>query len=201
MDYLKRYPKMAYASLGLLVAASLLMWADWITIDRSSVLGSLIQWVSNMGSGISFADGRLVARELADLSKQVSSLFGGVLGNGAKNAFDLLRVLSIAYIVLFVGTIAAVGYCIYARLRWEAGLREASYFMFFAADIGVMYLLVNTLNKVSDGTFKMGIWGFVALGCALLSEILWEEVSFNTPKPGTKEWDRRMALIRGDKEG
>jgi len=63
-----------------------------------------------------------------------------------------------------------------------------------------MFVLANMLNKVSAGAFKMGTWGFVALGCALLSEILWEEASFNTPKPGTDAWNERMELIRSLEE-
>lgn len=199
MEYLKKYPKMAYASLGLLVVAVLLMWTDWLVIGQGSVVGSLLQWGTNMGGGISLAEGCSVALDLAELSKRANSLYSGLVG-GTQETISLVQVLCIAYIALFCGTIASVGYCFYARLKWASGLREGIYFLFFAGDIGAMFLLLNMLNKVSAGTFKMGAWGFVALGCALLSEILWEEASFNTPKPGTAAWDERMELIRRNKE-
>ena len=199
MEYLKRYPKMAYASLGLLIVAVLLMWTDWLVIGQASVVGALLQWGTNMGDGISFAEGCSVALDLAELSKSANSLYSGLVG-GAQETISLVQVLCIAYIALFCGTIAAVGYCFYARLKWASGLREGIYFLFFAGDIGAMFLLLNMMNKVSAGTLKMGAWGFVALGCALLSEILWEEASFNTPKPGTAAWDERMELIRRNKE-
>ena len=199
MEYLKRYPKMAYASLGLLIVAVLLMWAEWINVDRASVAASLLQWASNMKNGISFAGGCSVAMDLSELSKKASDLYGGILGGG-QNMFGMVRILCVAYIVLFCGTIAAVGYCFYARLKWESGLREGVYFLFFAGDLGAMFVLANVLNKVSAGAFKMGAWGFVALGCALLSEILWEEASFITPKPGTEAWNKRMELIQSNKE-
>lgn len=194
MDYLKRFPKMAYASLALLVAAVTFMWADWVTLAGT---GAFVEFFSNIKGGISFAGGYSVAKEVADLCKRANELFGGLLGGSAKAAVTLVSMLSIAYVVLFIGTIAAVGYCIYARLKWKEGLREGIYFLFFAGDVGMMFVLTSVLNKIAGITaFKMGIWGFVALGCALLSEVLWEEASFNTPKPGTEAWDKRQELLR-----
>jgi len=111
MEYLKRYPKMAYASLGLLIVAVFFMWTDWINVEQASVVGSLLQWGTNMGGGISFAEGCSVAMDLAEVSKKANSLFGGLLGGGAQETISLVQVLCVAYIALFCGTIAAVGYC------------------------------------------------------------------------------------------
>lgn len=188
MSYLKQYPKMAYASLGLLASAVALFWADWVTVKQPSLAGVLMQMVPELkNGGISFADGRSLVAELARLSEDLNSTLGAYLGSDAKTVLSVIGILNIVFQLLFFGTILAAGYCVYARLTWKSGLKEGIYFLFFLGDLAMMYFLMSQLNSLlGKGTFGIGIWGFAAFGCALLSEILWEEASFHTPKPGSE---------------
>lgn len=187
MSYMKQYPKMAWASLILLAAAVALFWADWVTLKQASLAAALIKIVPGLSDGgISFADGRSLTAQLAKLSDYLSG-FGVYLGENAATVLTMIKIINVAVQLLFFGTILAVGYCVYARWTWKSGLKEGIYFPFFIGDLVVMVLLMNQLNSLlGAGTFGIGIWGIVALGCALLSEILWEEASFNVPKPSTE---------------
>lgn len=179
MEKLKRYPKMALASLALLIVTLLMFFMDWITVKQPSLITMLTSYIPVLSDGsLSFVEGLSLMGSLNDLSNGVSQLLG------QNNLSSLITVLSIAYHILFWGSILAVIYCFYARVKWHSGLREGIYFLFFIGDTILMYMLMEQLNTLCGaGTFGLTPWGIFAVVCALLSEILWEEVSFNTPNP------------------
>lgn len=185
MNKMKKYPKLALASLMLLIVALAMFWVSWVNLKQTSfvrLLESAIPALNN--GGISFAEGRTLIIQLTQLSRKTGSLLGQYAGSDVNSAISLITLLSITYQVLFFGTILSVAYCIYSRLKWKGGLSEAVYFLFFLGDVLIMYLLSNQLNTIcGSGTFILSPWGFIALGCSLISEILWEEASFNTPNP------------------
>ena len=185
MEKMKRYPKLALASLILLIAALAMFWANWMTLKQSSMLRILTSVIPALeNGGISFAEGRSLIGDLSQLSKNVGSILGLYADTNANSALSPISVLNIAYQVLFFGSFLAVVYCIYARLTWKSGLIEGIYFLFFIGDMVIMNYLMTQLNSIcGSGTFRLSAWGFIALVCALLSEILWEEASFNTPNP------------------
>lgn len=189
MNYYKRYPKMAYASLALLAAAVVLLWADWATLKQVSVVGFLAQAIPALkNGGLSFAGMYSLISSLNKLGNELNGILGGYVGEDLQTVFTMLKVLNAVVLILLAGTILAAVYCVYARLTWKSGLKEGIYFLFFIGDLAMMVLLVSQLNGLlGAGTFDIGIWGIAAVVCALLSEILWEEASFNTPKPGTEE--------------
>lgn len=179
MEKMKRYPKMALASLALLIVTLLMLFMNWITVKQPSFVTMLALYIPVLSDGsLSFAEGLSLMGSLNDLSTGVNQLVG------QNEIGGMITVLNIAYQILFWGSILAVIYCIYARLKWQSGLREGTYFLFFVGDIFLMYMLMDQLNTLCGaGTFGLTPWGILAAVCALLSEILWEEASFNTPNP------------------
>lgn len=185
MNRLNRFPKMAWASLILLMVAIAMLWMDWITLKQTSLLNLLLSQIPALeNGGVSFAEGRSLMGQLADLSTDFNQILGQYTGKAGSTAHTLITVLNISYQILFFGTLVSAIYCVYARLRWHSGLKEAIYFPLFIGNLVIAYFLMNQLNKLcGSGCFGFSIWGFVALFFALLSEILWEEASFNTPNP------------------
>lgn len=181
MDKLKRFPKLATASLALLVVALTLFWMDWLTLDDTSILTLISSAVPQLESGgISFAEGLEMVH---DLSKTVKSA-GSYLGSSISSYKDTLSWLYIGYMACFLGSFAAVGFCFYSRLKWKPGYMEALYLPIIVLDLGIMYMFMDKINAVlGAGTFHISLWAIAAVVCALLSEIFWEEASFNTPNP------------------
>lgn len=179
MEKLKHYPKLAIGSLVLLVVALLMFFLSWITVKQASLLTILASQIPALSDGaLSFVEGLSLVGKLSRFSSGVGLLVDDT-GIGT-----LITILTVAYHILFWGSILSVIYCFYARLNWHSGLREGIYFLFFIGDIGIMYFLMDQLNKfVGAGTFGLAPWGIIAAVCALLSEIFWEEASFNTPNP------------------
>lgn len=181
LEKMKRYPKLASASLVLLLVTLVMLFTNWISMNQTSylsILGSAIPQLQD--GGISFADGRVIIGKLTQLNSNLSVF----TGNSENTITTILTIANIIYQVMFFGTFAAVAYCIYARLKWESGLREGIYFLVFLADFGIMFFMTYMLNQLCGaGTFKINLWGVATIICALLSEIFWEEASFNTPNP------------------
>lgn len=185
MEKMKRYPKLMWVSFALLIAALAMFWMEWITLKQPSMASLLAATLPELSDGsLSFAEGRSLMGQLSELVRNVNSMLGAFGSDAVDSAVSLLTVLNIAYQVLFFGSFVAVGYCIYARLAWHNGLKEAIYFVVFLGNILIMYFLMSQLNSIAGSdSFGFGIWGIASLVCGLLSEILWEEASFNTPNP------------------
>lgn len=173
MEKMKRFPKLATASLALLGVALILLWMDWLQMDlQASIVSSLLSLSELNSGGLSFVEG------LTLIGKLTSTLDSFGVSS------EFLSLLYIIYLACFIGTLLSVFYCVYARVKWHQGLKEGIYLIVFLADLALYYVFMSQLNEVfGSNHFSISVWALAAVFCALLSEIFWEEASFNTPNP------------------
>lgn len=176
MTKIKQYPKQAIVSLVLLAVSLMLIWTNWINLNDLPGLAQVVPELQD--GGLSFFDGHSFPGILSELERIDSSPYYLEAPNQT-----IVNLLSYAHQIMLICTVLSVLYCAYARLAWKSGYSEGIYFLIFIGDFGLMFLMMNELNSIFiEKIFSIGFGGIAALICALISEILWEEASFNTPK-------------------